>query len=42
MTLEELIKEIGIIGCCGCCYNDHDISDELKKSYELGLENANE
>ena len=41
MTIEELIEEIGKVGCCGCCVSEHDISNELKRAYELGIENTN-
>ena len=42
MTIEELIKEIGEVGCCGCCWSEHDISEELKRAYELGKENCDD
>ena len=38
MKIEELIEEIGSVGCCGCCWKEHDISDELRRAYELGAE----
>lgn len=35
-TIEKLIEEIGEVTCCGCCHDSHDISEQLKRAYELG------